>query len=109
MECTFFARNHYQATGAVVNIHQYINAKRRHLELVHRQAAGITPITNLSFSPGSYLLVINAPGYADVRYPVSVNRGASSQINIDLLPESKVLTGLSTFRPVNSFGRNSGG
>ncbi len=76
--------------GAAVNIHQYISAKRRHLELVHRQALGITPITNLSFSPGSYLLVINAPGYADVRYPVLVKRGASSQINIDLLPESKI-------------------
>jgi serine/threonine protein kinase/formylglycine-generating enzyme required for sulfatase activity len=79
--------------GASVDIHQYIETKKRHLELIYRQSAGITPINSLQLIPGSYLLTIKAPAYADIRYPIVIRRGLSENINVDLLPEPKLHNG----------------
>jgi serine/threonine-protein kinase len=37
--------------------------------------AGTTPIEALDIPRGSYLLIITAPGYREVRYPVAIGRG----------------------------------
>ncbi|MFT3771197.1 MAG: bifunctional serine/threonine-protein kinase/formylglycine-generating enzyme family protein [Minicystis sp.] len=60
--------------GAEVTIHRYAARDRR---LVPGPPAplGPTPIVEVPLPCGSYLLVLRAPGRAEVRYPVLVERG----------------------------------
>ena len=79
--------------GASISISQYIQNKQRRLNLTQPLHNAVTPATNISLAPGSYLITISAPGYSPVRYPISIKRGLPSQVNIDLLPESSLKSG----------------
>jgi serine/threonine-protein kinase len=60
--------------GASVALYRYVEEKRR---LVPRlvEEIGPTPIRERRVLKGSYLCVIRAPGRAEVRYPVLIERG----------------------------------
>ncbi|MCB9792849.1 MAG: SUMF1/EgtB/PvdO family nonheme iron enzyme [Alphaproteobacteria bacterium] len=60
--------------GAEVRLHRYTLQDRR-LEPVFLRALGETPLRALSLPKGSYLLTLHAPGHAEVRYPVLIERG----------------------------------
>jgi formylglycine-generating enzyme required for sulfatase activity/tRNA A-37 threonylcarbamoyl transferase component Bud32 len=59
--------------GAEVHLSRYVLRRRRlHAEPVG--ALGRTPLRALPLEPGSYLLHLRAPGRAEVRYPILIER-----------------------------------
>jgi eukaryotic-like serine/threonine-protein kinase len=61
--------------GAHVVIKRY-EPVSRYLMLNEEDARSVsTPICDLELQRGSYLLLISAPGYREVRYPVAIGRG----------------------------------
>ncbi len=89
--------------GASINISQYTQNKQRHLNLGQPIHTATTPVTNISLIPGSYLITINSPGYSLVRYPISIKRGMSSQVNVDLLSETLLKSGFVYIPPGRFF------
>jgi serine/threonine protein kinase/formylglycine-generating enzyme required for sulfatase activity len=84
--------------GARVALHRYVLSDRR-LTPVFERDLGLTPLRQVPVSRGSYLLVIRAPGLAEVRYPVLVERdghwdgvapGGSGPRPIRLPPEGEL-------------------
>jgi formylglycine-generating enzyme required for sulfatase activity len=61
-------------TAARVTAFRYVERLHR-LELEPAGELGVTPLFDLSVRAGSYLLLLEAPGHAPVRYPVHVRRG----------------------------------
>lgn len=61
--------------GADVALFRYTLRDRR-LEPVFERLLGRTPLREVSLSRGSYLLVLRAPGHAEVRYPVLIERAS---------------------------------
>lgn len=59
--------------GASVRLFRYALHDRR-LVPVEERALGETPLVDVPLAPGSYLLVLDAPGRAIVRYPVFLPR-----------------------------------
>jgi serine/threonine-protein kinase len=60
--------------GARVELFRYVARERRlHKELVGD--LGVTPLSEVSIPRGSYMLSIQAPGRAEVRYPMLIERG----------------------------------
>ncbi len=81
--------------GAEVTLFRYVERGRR----LHAEPAGTlggTPLVEVPLVRGSYLLVVRAPGFRDMRYPVHVGRGehwhgippgARDPLAIPLLPD----------------------
>ena len=59
--------------GAEVVVERYVLQDRR-LVPIHERTLGPTPLVEVPLSRGSYLLRIRAPGRAEVRYPVLIER-----------------------------------
>jgi len=59
--------------GAEVLLHRY-EVRHRRLVPVLERAIGTTPIRAMTLPMGSYLLVLRAPGRAEVPYPVLIRR-----------------------------------
>ena len=59
--------------GAEVTLHRYTSKDRR-LVPAEARPLGATPIVEVPLAMGSYLLVLRAPGRAEVRYPVLIGR-----------------------------------
>ena len=90
--------------GAEVVAHRY---EEHHRVLVPGPPIplGTTPVIKKQLEPGSYLLILRKPGYADVRYPLQLPRGASERAEVNLytpqeigpgfvyVPGSKVIIG----------------
>jgi serine/threonine-protein kinase len=51
---------------------------------------GLTPIFHAVLDPGSYLLIIRAAGFRDVRYPVRLDRGTRLEGNVRLRREEEI-------------------
>jgi formylglycine-generating enzyme required for sulfatase activity len=62
-----------EPAGASVRLFRYAQHDRR-LVPVEERALGETPLVDVPLAPGSYLLVLDAPGRATVRYPVFLSR-----------------------------------
>jgi serine/threonine-protein kinase len=60
--------------GAEVIAQRYVLRQRR-LALDAPRALGATPLMDVPLPFGSYLLTLRAPGRAEVRYPVAIERG----------------------------------
>ncbi len=60
--------------GATVVLERYVLRGRRLVPEILREL-GTTPLTELGLDRGSYRLRINAPGCAEVSYPVLIERG----------------------------------
>lgn len=59
--------------GAEVTLHRYALEDRR-LVPVFERALGATPLRGVPVQRGSYLLLMRAPGRAEVRYPIAIER-----------------------------------
>ena len=59
--------------GAAVSLYRY-EVQHRRLIAVYQRELGTTPILDAPLAHGSYLLLIRAPGRAEVRYPVAIDR-----------------------------------
>src|SRR5690606_3887054 len=84
--------------GAEVWLFRYTERQRR-LALEPQGLLGRAPLRAVTLARGSYLLVIRAPGYRDVRYPVRIGRnehwmgvrpGAREPSPVLLLPEQSL-------------------
>lgn len=62
-------------TGAVVTIERWVE-RQRVLVRDGARVLGPTPLREVPLEPGSYLITLRAPGRRDVRYPISLERGA---------------------------------
>ena len=62
--------------GANVTVYRYVE-RDRVLTPSDERYLGRTPIEGVRLDPGSYLVVIKAAGYRDVRYPLLLARGAT--------------------------------
>jgi len=51
---------------------------------------GRTPLVDVRLDPGSYVIVLKAPGFRDVRYPVSLGRGARHEGSVNLYREDEI-------------------
>jgi serine/threonine protein kinase/formylglycine-generating enzyme required for sulfatase activity len=69
--------------GARVTAYRYVEIERV-LRTVDERDLGPTPVREARFAPGSYLLVLRAPGKRDVRYPVVCRRGEHHDAVVNL-------------------------
>jgi serine/threonine protein kinase/formylglycine-generating enzyme required for sulfatase activity len=69
--------------GARVTAYRYVEIERV-LRTVDERDLGVTPVVEALFAPGSYLLVLRAPGKRDVRYPVVCRRGEHHEAIVNL-------------------------
>lgn len=51
---------------------------------------GRTPFSDVRLDPGSYLIVLKAPGYRDVRYPLSLGRGSRHDGRVTLYRDEEL-------------------
>lgn len=51
---------------------------------------GRTPILHYSLREGNWLVTVSKPGYADLRYPIRIRRGETSEIDCTLLESQEV-------------------
>ncbi|HEY8087719.1 MAG TPA: SUMF1/EgtB/PvdO family nonheme iron enzyme, partial [Polyangiaceae bacterium] len=75
--------------GANVTVYRYAE-RDRVLVAKDERYLGRTPIENVRLDPGSYLLVVAAAGYRDVRYPISLERGAHHQAEVTLYTNEEI-------------------
>ena len=59
--------------GVTVALHRIAEVERR-LTPIFERLLGTTPLLEVALPRGRYLLVLSAPGYHEVRYPVTVGR-----------------------------------
>lgn len=64
---------------------------RRELTGVHE--LGRSPIATTSLAAGSYLLLVTAPGFDEMRFPVAVSRGEKLSLDLTLMPQGRVPAG----------------
>ena len=75
--------------GANVVIYRYAE-RDRILVAGGERYLGRTPIEEVRLDPGSYLLVLKAAGYPDVRYPVLLARGVHHPIEVNLYTSEEI-------------------
>lgn len=51
---------------------------------------GTTPIVEAELEPGSYLLVLRKPGYAEARYPLRLDRGVTQRAEVNLYTPAQI-------------------
>src|SRR5262249_39955037 len=69
-------------SGAAVTVRRYEDGGRRALGAPQR--LGPTPVDSAALAPGSYLMEVEAPGRAPVRYPVLLARGEPARWVLEL-------------------------
>jgi eukaryotic-like serine/threonine-protein kinase len=75
--------------GANVVVYRYAE-RERILVATDERYLGRTPIDEVRLDPGSYLLVLKAAGYPDVRYPVLLNRGGRHRVDVNLYTSEEI-------------------
>ncbi|MBW2458890.1 MAG: SUMF1/EgtB/PvdO family nonheme iron enzyme, partial [Deltaproteobacteria bacterium] len=76
-------------SGASVRILRY-REHDRVLVAEDARSLGTTPIEQIEVEPGSYLLLVHAPGYRELRYPVAVGRGESHEADVNLYTDEEI-------------------
>ncbi|MEI8258966.1 MAG: SUMF1/EgtB/PvdO family nonheme iron enzyme, partial [Deltaproteobacteria bacterium] len=75
--------------SAEVVAYRYVEVDRV-MRAVHPRALGTTPVRDAKLEPGSWLLVLSAPGFRDVRYPVLCRRGERHEATVNLYTEAQI-------------------
>ena len=75
--------------GARVYAQRYLE-KDRVLVLGEKIHLDRTPIKECALDPGSYVVTLKMPGYKDVRYPVSLARGAHHEGEVNLYRDEEI-------------------
>jgi serine/threonine-protein kinase len=75
--------------GAHVTVYRYAE-RDRVLVPTDERYLGRTPVKEVRLDPGSYLLVVKAAGYRDVRYPVSLSRGSHHTGEVNLYTNEEI-------------------
>src|SRR5262249_33065539 len=78
-----------QPAGANVVVYRYIE-RDRVLVPGDERYLGRTPIEEVRLAPGSYLVLVKAAGYRDVRYPILLTRGVHHQAEINLYSNDEI-------------------
>ncbi|MBK7581497.1 MAG: SUMF1/EgtB/PvdO family nonheme iron enzyme [Myxococcales bacterium] len=78
--------------GAQVFAQRYVEQDRVQVAGPER-FLGRTPFSDVRLEPGSYLVVLKAPGFRDVRYPVSLGRGGRHDAYVTLYRDDEIGTG----------------
>jgi serine/threonine protein kinase/formylglycine-generating enzyme required for sulfatase activity len=79
--------------NARVAIGRYAKTRNARWPLQSMGSLGQAPIAELVFEPGSYLLELEAEGFAPVRYPVVLHRGENRALTIKLIEKARVPSG----------------
>lgn len=75
--------------GAEVVVRRYEERDRVLVPGLAR-SLGRTPILDVELDPGSYLVVLEAPGCAETRYPVLLSRGARHVAEVNLYTDDEI-------------------
>ena len=75
--------------GANVSVYRYARERDRVLVATDERYLGRTPLAEVRLDPGSYLVVLKAAGYPDVRYAVLLSRGTHHPGEINALHERR--------------------
>jgi len=75
--------------GARAVAHRYVS-RNRVLVPTGERLLGTTPIVDCALPPGSYLVVLQADGYRDVRYPLSLARGAHHRADVTFYTNEEI-------------------
>ncbi len=75
--------------GANVTVYRYVEHDRV-LTASDERYLGRTPIEGVRLDPGSYLVVIKAAGYRDVRYPLLLARGGHQTAEVNLYTSEEI-------------------
>jgi serine/threonine protein kinase/formylglycine-generating enzyme required for sulfatase activity len=76
-------------SGANVIVYRYAE-RDRVLVGGDERYLGRTPLDGVRLDPGTYLVILKAPGFRDVRYPVAVTRGAHHDGEVNLYREDEI-------------------
>jgi hypothetical protein len=76
--------------NATIKVARYIEDKRQRLHLGPELQLPPSNKHTLPLERGSYLVTINAPGYAEVRYPVLLGRGEHYPVDLKM-PKSEAI------------------
>ena len=76
-------------TGATVRILRY-REHDRILVAGDAQSLGTTPIEPIELEPARYLLLVQASGYRELRYPLSLGRGVTHEADVNLYTDSEL-------------------
>jgi serine/threonine-protein kinase len=76
--------------GAQVDLYKFQEGEDLRLLPVFVRGLGITPVASATLELGSYLLVLKKEGFRDVRYPVSITRGAKLVARVALYTEEEI-------------------
>ncbi len=93
--------------GARARLGRYEKDAQQKRPLVKMRDLGPTPIADLRLEPGSYVLILSAPGHAEIRYPFVIARNGNETFDIDLPPASQVPPGF-VYIPPGAFLFGSG-
>jgi serine/threonine-protein kinase len=83
-------------SGASVELLRYVDdAETGYLEPAHGEVLGETPLEQVPVPRGSYLLILRKEGFADVRYPVLIERNEAERLKaaVQLLRPEEVGAG----------------
>jgi serine/threonine-protein kinase len=64
--------------------------RNRVLVATAERSLGHTPVLDVELEPGSYLVVLRADGYPDVRYPVLLSRGDHHRADVTLYTQAEI-------------------
>ncbi|MFO0620499.1 MAG: SUMF1/EgtB/PvdO family nonheme iron enzyme [Polyangia bacterium] len=82
-----------QSIQASVSIARYAADKKKKLSIVEPRDIGLTPVTNLTLAPASYLLSVRANGYEEIHYPLLVNHGEHIKIKLSIPKAGSIPSG----------------
>jgi serine/threonine-protein kinase len=78
--------------SANVFVYRYVE-RDRVLTPADERYLGRTPVAEVRLDPGSYLVVLRAAGFRDVRYPVLLARGAHHRAEVSLYTNDEIGAG----------------
>ena len=84
---------HSNPGGAEVKLSKFSLNEKEKYELIFIKTLGHTPLAEVTLEPGSYLLELDAPGRAHVKYPVLINRGETLPLQIDMPKPEEIPAG----------------
>jgi eukaryotic-like serine/threonine-protein kinase len=79
--------------GATVTLTRFVEQSGR-LVAEAPEALGRTPLASHALPPGSYLLTLEAPGRAALRYPIVAERGRPVDVSLDLPTAEEIPAGM---------------